>query len=399
MHYEVPPTAGLPLRLADLWHRSAVHFGTALSEFLGVPDPQIECSGTACLIIALRALRECCSRRTVIIPAYTCPLVPLAIAHCGLKVRLCDTAPGHFDFDMNRLQALCDHDTLAVVPTHLAGRVADVKAAKRCADRVGAWVIEDAAQALGAKADGASVGMEGDIGFFSLAVGKGLSLFEGGVLIARDTQMRAALRRVAARQIKSDLPMEILRSVQLLGYGALYRPRVLRWVYGAPLRRALARDDWVAAAADQYASDIPLHRIGSWRQAVGVQALTRLQTFQSDLMTRAAGRVEQLQRIEGVSVLGDGLGAQGTWPLLVVRFESPVVRHAVLTTLWPLGVGVGVLFAHPLTDYGFLRSIVPSDSVPHALDFAARTVSISNSEWLDDVRFERIVRSIQQLHS
>lgn len=397
MRYEVPPTAGLPLRLTDLWRRGAVSFAAALSEVLGVPDPQIECSGTACLIIALSALREGSSRRTIIIPAYTCPLVPLAIAHCGLKVRLCDNAPGHFDFDMNRLQALCDSDTLAVVPTHLAGRVADVKAAKRCADNVGAWVVEDAAQALGATSDGISVGMLGDIGFFSLAVGKGLSLFEGGVLVARDAQMRAALRRVADRMIQSDLPREILRSVQLLGYGALYRPRLLAWVYGSPLRRALAHGDWVAAAADQCSGDIPLHRIGAWRQLVGAQALTRLRTFQSELATRAASRVEQLKSIDGVSVLGDWLGAVGTWPLLVVWFESPLVRHAILTSLWPAGVGVGVLFARPLTDYAFLRSIVPSDSVPRACDFAARTITISNSAWLDNARFERIVRGIRQL--
>lgn len=397
MRYEVPPTAGLPIRLNDLWRRGAVSFAAALSDFLGVSSPQIECSGTACLIIALTTLRDASARRTVIIPAFTCPLVPLAIAHCGLKVQLCDTAPGHFDFDMERLQALCDHDTLAVVPTHLAGRVANVKAAKHCADNVGAWVVEDAAQALGATSDGISVGVQGDIGFFSLAVGKGLSLFEGGVLIARDAQMRLALRRVADRMIHVDLAQEILRSFQLLGYGALYRPRLLAWVYGSPLRRALARGDWAVAAADDCSRDIPLHRVGTWRQSVGAQALCRLRTFQSELTNRAASRVEQLKSIEGVSVLGDGLGAEGTWPVLVVRFESQFVCRAVLTALWPAGVGVSILFARPLPGYAFLRSIVTPASVPRAWEFAARTITISNSVWLDKARFARIVREIRQL--
>lgn len=65
------------------------------------------------------------------LPACTRPLVAAAILRAGLTPRLCDTRPGHFDFDPGQLADCCDADTLAIVSTHLAGRVADMALARR----------------------------------------------------------------------------------------------------------------------------------------------------------------------------------------------------------------------------------------------------------------------------
>ena len=164
--FEAPPTAGLPPRFGDLLPTRTPSLAAQAAEFLGVDGVQVECSGTAALVVALTALKRRSPRASVIVPAYNCPLVAIAVAHCGLRLRLCDLAPGGIDMDSGALARLCDDDTLAVVPTHLAGRVAGVDAAIDCAHRVGATVIEDAAQALGARfADGTMVGTRGDIGY------------------------------------------------------------------------------------------------------------------------------------------------------------------------------------------------------------------------------------------
>jgi dTDP-4-amino-4,6-dideoxygalactose transaminase len=118
-------------------------------------------------------------------------------------VQLCDTRHGHFDFDPGQLKRLADARTLAILPTHLGGRIADVELACEVARSAGAWVIEDAAQALGARVGNSSVGLRGDIGFFSLAAGKGLSLHEGGLLVSRDDELRAALAEHAANTFVS----------------------------------------------------------------------------------------------------------------------------------------------------------------------------------------------------
>ena len=274
---EIPPTAGLPPRLADLWPWPTAaspsgNLARRAAEFLDAQSVQVECSGTAALVIALTTLRRLSGRRVVVVPAYTCPLVALAVAHCGLELRVCDLAPGSIDFDVARLAASCDHETLALVPTHLGGRVADVDTALAIARKVGAFVIEDAAQALGARRNGRSVGFDGDIGFFSLAVGKGLTTYEGGLLVARDARIRRELERTSHDIVRRRLGWELRRSLQLIGYHAMYRPSLLRVAYGAPLRRALRRDDPVAAVGDDFSARIPLHTLGRWRQSVGACA-------------------------------------------------------------------------------------------------------------------------------
>ncbi len=397
-----PPTAGLPLRFADLLPGPDSDLEGALAEFLGLADVQLECSGTAALVVALTALHRLAPRRHgVVVPAYTCPLVALAVAHCGLRLQVCELRPDSLDMDPAALAALCDHDTLAVLPTHLGGRITDTHAAQACARAVGAWVIEDAAQALGARVGSHSVGAASDIAFFSLAVGKGLTIFEGGALVARDPALRDALRQASADAIPFRLGWELRRSVELLGYAALYRPGGLRWAYGRPLRQALARGDWIEAAGDDFDAAIPLHHVGAWRRTVGVQALARLPDFLATTARQAAGRLARLRAIPGLQVLGDSpalAGTQGTWPVLLVLLPHGAARDAVLRELWGAGCGLSLPFVHTLPDYERYAAVVPRAApheLPNARSTAARLLAISNSPWLGDAAFERVCAALE----
>ena len=97
LFHEPPPTAGLPLSVVDFLP-SATSLEDLLAELLKQETVQIESSGTAAIMVALAALKRLSKRRSVIIPAYTCPFVPLAIIRCGLKPIICDTQKHHFDF-------------------------------------------------------------------------------------------------------------------------------------------------------------------------------------------------------------------------------------------------------------------------------------------------------------
>ncbi|HWU78294.1 MAG TPA: DegT/DnrJ/EryC1/StrS family aminotransferase [Rhodanobacter sp.] len=392
---ELPPTAGLPLRARDLLPGPA-NLATAIAAWLGTPPLQLECSGTACLLIALTTLREMQpQRRRVVVPAYTCPLVAIAVRQAGLELHLCDLRAGHYDMDPEALRAACNEQTLAIIPTHLAGRVADVDDALEVARKVGAYVIEDAAQALGARRDGASVGLIGDIGFFSLAAGKGLSIYEGGLLLARDPRLRASLAATSARIVPHRIGWECRRNIELLGYAALYQPHGLRTAYGNPLRRALHRNDFVVAVGDDFAPDIPLHQVGRWRRSVGAHAASRLPIFLAQLDAQARRRLALLRRIEGIEVFDDPSGAQGTWPFLLLLLPDQIHRDRALEQLWQSGLGVSRLFIHALPDYAYLADIVPQQAVPHARDVAARSLSITNSPWMTDEDFELVCQTLE----
>jgi perosamine synthetase len=393
--HEVPPTAGLPLRWRDFFYATTDSLEDDLATLLDVPAVQIECSGTASLIVILTTLKRARTRRSVIIPAYTCPLVALAIMHCDLRPVLCDLSKDSFDLCPRSLESLVDDDTLAVIPTHLGGRVADLSAVIDIARQKGAFVIEDAAQALGATWQGRPAGTVGDAGFFSLAVGKGLTLYEGGVLVARDAGLRQALTETSAQIAPFRLFREVQRLVQLAGYWALYRPAALRLSYGIPLRRALKRGDLIGAVGDDFDADIPVHRVGAWRRSAGASALPRLPAFLFMLADQAAARVERLRMIPGLTFIDDPANSRGTWPFLMVLMPTARARDAALARLWTAGMGVSRLFIHALPDYPYLASQLGAVDVPNARDFAARMLTISNSPWLEASDFDRICSALE----
>lgn len=397
----VPPTAGLPLCPADLLPWGDSNLADALATWLEVPEAQLECSGTSALVVALRTLQRLSpARREVIVPAYTCPLVVIAISQCGLQPRLCDLSPGILDMDEHMLRGLCSERTLAIVPTHLCGRVADVQMALHFARLAGAYVIEDAAQALGARINGQSVGMQGDVGLFSLAVGKGLTTYEGGVLVARDAALRSSLHAMHHRTVGYSLGWELLRSAELLGYAAAYRPSALDRVYGAPLRKSVARNDWIRAAGDDFNTVIPQHKLGTWRRRVGVRALKRLSTHLHKAQQRAERRVAQLSLIPGVEVIRDPTpNAQGTWPVILVRMPDHTSRDALMREHWVSNLGLSLPFVNVISDYERYAPLLGrdfSDSVMIARNWAQRLVSVSNSEWLTDAQFDRLCGHISE---
>ena len=360
---ELPPTAGLPLTLADLRPGSAT-LAADIAVQLGVPALQLECSGTACLLITLMALRELQpQRRRVVVPAFTCPLVAIAVHQAGLELQLCDVRAGHFDLDPTALRQVCDERTLAIIPTHLAGRIADVDDAVAVARAVGAYVIEDAAQTLGGRRHGASVGLAGDVGFFSLAAGKGLSIYEGGLLLAREPSLREHLQQTSKRIVPGRLGWELRRTIELFGYAALYRPSGLRMAYGGPLRRALRRGDAIDAVGDEFALTVPLHKVGRWRQAIGAHAAARLPAFIDQLKAQAERRLPQLQQMTGIDMLDDADGENGTWPFLLLLLPDQTRRDAALRQLWQAGLGVTRLYIDALPDYAYLSDIVPRQDV------------------------------------
>lgn len=397
---EIPPTAGLPATGRDIL-ALAGNLAARLSQTLSIPLPALACSGTAALIMALRALQQRLpGRTTLIVPAYTCPLVALAAGFCPpLTVVPCDLAPDSLDLDPQQLAVLCNNQTLAVVVTHLAGRVADVATARAIAAQAGAAVIEDAAQAMGARDNGRSVGLQGDVGFFSMAIGKGLTSAEGGVLFSRDPDLNQALHQQCRRDLRFRFGWELRRTAELLGYTLFYHPRGLYFVYGRPLRQALARGDAVAAVGDDFSRhDIPLHRLGRYRQRVTAGALRRLPAFLEQGRERALQRIALLDNLPGVRVLTDSPGRDGVWPFILLLMPSRDARDAAMNSLWTSGLGVTRLFIHTLAGYPAVIPLLrPDMPCPRAEALAARSLSISNSPWLSDSLFAEILEQLKTI--
>lgn len=154
--------------------------------------------GTDALILALRAC-DVGPGDEVIVPALTFLSPASAVLWVGATPIFADIEPEHLTLDPARVAELITPRTRAVIPVHLFGHPADMQGLSEVI--AGApqpiAVIEDAAQALGARYAGQSVGTLGEVGIFSFFPTKNLAGFgDGGVVTCRDPERAARLRRL-----------------------------------------------------------------------------------------------------------------------------------------------------------------------------------------------------------
>ncbi len=391
---EAPPTAGLLPRWRDLFFPSRPDtLETAICKRYLFPDVEIVSTGTAGLLIAFLYLkRQHPGRNVIIVPAYTCPLVAIAAHAAGLRTLACDTAPASLDLDLGHLARLVSPETLAVVPTHYGGWLADVEAVRRTCP--GVAIVEDAAQAFCATWNGNSVGMAGDIGIFSFGAGKGFTIYEGGALVARERETMEGLRATAAGLTSPDRLGEFGRALMLAGYHAAFNPVGLRPVYGAPKRRALARDDEIGATGDRFPLHVDVTRVGAYRKRVGRAALDRLDTHLAASRSRFDTIADRLMTIPGLTIHRPPPHARSSATSLLVTLAAHPERELLIRALWRSRLGVSRMFSRALADFPDMKPLlIPSDT-PNARALAAGTITITTSSLLSDSAENVIVETL-----
>jgi dTDP-4-amino-4,6-dideoxygalactose transaminase len=171
-------------------------FEAEFAELCGVRHCIGMASGTAALTLALIAagVEE---GDQVIVPAHTYISTALAVLHAGGIPRFCDVDEGTGLIDVRSAGQACTSSTVAVIPVHLYGQVCDMDAVERFARRRGLLVIEDAAQAHGARWKGARAGSLGDAAAFSFYPSKNLGgLGDGGAVCTNDDGIAERCRRL-----------------------------------------------------------------------------------------------------------------------------------------------------------------------------------------------------------
>ncbi len=203
-------------------------FKEAIEKYFGVKHCLLINSGRAALTAILMALKQGDDQDEVIIPSYTCFSVPAAIVRAGLKISLCDIELETLDFNYEQLEGIISERTLAIVPCHLFGLVSDVDRVIAIAKKKKIWVIEDAAQAMGAKLNSRFVGTIGDAGFYSLGRGKPMTTMGGGIIITNNSQLKDKISAEKDSFIRnSKLKNQNLKFiVQSLVYSIFLHPRL-----------------------------------------------------------------------------------------------------------------------------------------------------------------------------
>lgn len=138
-----------------------------------------------------------------------------AITRAGARVVFVDCDDQSYTIDVERLAAAIGPKTKAIIPVHLYGQTANMEAINDLARKHSLYVIEDAAQAHGAKLAGRSAGTMGHCACFSFYPGKNLGAFgDAGAVVSNDDELASRIRMFAnhGRKSKYDHEFEGINS-------------------------------------------------------------------------------------------------------------------------------------------------------------------------------------------
>lgn len=223
----------------------------------------------------------------VIVPSMTFIATATSVLHVGATPVFADILPDTFDLDPSDVGARVTPRTRAIVAVHYAGQPADLPALAKIADDNGLILLEDAAQAHGARLDGRPVGAWGTA-MFSFTPTKNVTTGEGAIVLTRDDQIAERIR--------------LLRNHGMV----------------SPYRSDTVGYNW---------------RITEMQAAMGIVQLGKLPAILARKRRNAAWLTDRLRQIPGVTPPAVRTGAEHTYMLYTVLLAEQTDRDAVLAYL------------------------------------------------------------------
>jgi dTDP-4-amino-4,6-dideoxygalactose transaminase len=344
-------------------------FEAALADHVGTPNAVSVSSGTAALHLACLAAGLGAGDE-VIVPALTFLASASCARYVGAKPVLCDIRgdrdDGQLDLniDVEDVERRITPRTRAVMAVHFCGYPANVLALRELCDDHGLVLIEDCAQAIGARIDerGRQVGTVGELGAFSFFSKKQLCVGEGGMVTSADDELAARVR--------------MLRS------------------------HAMTSGTWDRHRGHDPAYDIVdigfNFRIDEPRAALGLSRLPRLDEDIAKRRALVRAYREQLADVPGVEIPWDERAVERSshfaFPVLLAnhdardRFRAALKDSGVQTTWYPA--------LHTFTEY---RSLTPADGLPAATQAAERHCALPLSSTMDEATVEVVVETVRSV--
>jgi len=322
-------------------------FEAEFAAYLGVAHCVGVGNGTDALTIALRALGVGPGDE-VIVPALTFYATAEAVVNAGARPVFCDVDPDTYVITAATVEPVIGERTRAIVPVHLFGNPAPMSELGELASAHGLRVLEDAAQAAGARYQGARAGALGDAATFSFFPGKNLGGFgDGGAVVTDDDEVAALARRLRFHGSEDK------RLHTEVGYNSR-----LDDLQAAGLRVLLPQlDEWTAArraAAAGYA-------------AAGLGELVTLPT--------------------------ETAGGESCYHLYVVVTDDPETLQAALAKR---GIGSRPYYTIPMHRQPGLAGFAPPQPLPEAERVAAGNLALPIGQSLGVEEVREVVEAVSE---
>ena len=276
----------------------------------------------------------------VIMPSFTFVSTANAVVREGGRPVFVDIEPDTWNIDPTQIERHITARTKGIVPVHYAGQGCRMEEINRIAQEHGLWVVEDAAQGVGARYDGKYLGTIGTIGCYSFHITKNITCGEGGALLTNDEEVARRTEVLAEKGTN--------RSAFLLGQVDKYT-----WVdTGSSF---ILSDLLVAIATVQLErmEEITARRMAIWGR------------FQRDL--------RDLEDAERIVLLRVNPKAQINGHIFAFRTVDPDQRGPVLQALQKHGIQATFHYV-PLHSAPYAREHLQSDEELPVTDLISRSL-------------------------
>jgi dTDP-4-amino-4,6-dideoxygalactose transaminase len=318
------------------------------------------------LLLALRAL-DVGPGDEVITTPMTFASTTNAIMHLGARPKLVDVEPATGLIDPSAVRAAVGPRTVGILPVHLYGQLADMRALRSIADQHGLFLVEDSAHGIEMERDGVRPGDLADAAVFSFYATKNLTSGDGGAVVTKDAAVADRLRRLRNHGVSKAATER---------HGSLYQHwDLVELGYKANLTdldAALLRPQLPRVLERRVQREVVAHR------------------YESLLRERIPDMQTRPPTVHGVPWVVERRGTSSHHLFTIHTWQGE--RDAMLSRLGAAGIGTAVNYRaiHGLT-YLVEALGVPRGTLPVAEEMGDRTLSLPMYPTLSTVDQDRVI--------
>ena len=324
-------------------------FELAFSEYTGCEYAAAVNSGTAALHIALLA-HDIGKEDEVITSPFTFIATANSILYTGAKPVFAEIETDTYNIDPEKIKEKINPKTKAIMPVHLYGQSADMKAIMEIAEDYKLVVIEDACQAHGAECLGKKAGSFGT-GAFSFYPTKNMTTSEGGIITTSDREIAEKSKMIRA-------------------HGS--RVRYLHEMLGFNLRM----------------TDIAA--------AIGLAQLEKLDGFNASRQKNAAMLSEGLKSISGIVPATTREGYTHVFHQYTIRAQN---RDKLADFLKEKGIGTGVHYPIPIHKQPYYMELGYKYSLPVSEKAAEEVLSLPVHPALSRDDVLKVIKEVKEFYA
>ncbi len=373
--------------------RAADALSRALAEHSGHTHCRLFSTGRAAMVVALQALRDVKNdpaRTEVIVAGYTCYSVAASVLRAGLKPRLCDVDPRTLTLQLDSLRNCDFSKVLAIVSANLYGLPNALTQIEGFARAHGIAMLDDAAQALGARYAGRPVGGFGDIGLYSFDKGKNITSMEGGALVMSEPSLVAALEKRYAALPRTSVGKAVVTVAKLAAYAMLLQPRMYSLVRKLP---------FLGLGKTIYEEDYPLHRYHPLLAGFALRLFRDLPRLSAARARNADALRAELERSAIFDTIELLPQAHPSYTRLPVMMRDPRARDEVIRRLETAGIGATISYPKALDGVQELQDRLITDPLPGARWVSDHIVTLPVHPYCGSGYEKRISKTLETVPS